>query len=738
MAETVRQSKRLQGFRPRRGVPPAVAHATRWGVAVAAAIWIAKAPGLVENSATWILITVAVLLQPTMGSSLLKSVARLAGTLAGALTAIPLYGLFAQDPPLLIAGFFLVQVIGAYGNTGRLFPHAWFVWTFTTAVILIGAMAQEADVETVAFQRSSMVAIGILLVLLVESLLWPTRAEPRLRQSLAARARNLGAALGHAIARPVTPEEAEAPAAASATEPLDAQLALVDAARSELGAERAGVERLARIAVLLELVASLSREIESNPDSKDVRDEGERAHASALTALSNEIAASFQRIADALVASGDSIDESPALDESMLVLDRERQRRSQRAGWILERERHDSLLRDLVAIIHSIEEAISSRQAPQRGTSTVSQLRVRPDPFRVRIALRTGTAVIAAVLGTAALGWPPNALVVPIAFIIAGLTRGAAVQVLVLFGAFIALGWGLADIVIVYVMPHTGRMPHALAIPFALAFAMAYPAAKNPKLAALPVLAGLVGLLSVYGGPTPPTNVYGSYNTVTYMTLALAVGWASGVLMWPATSAALFRKRVALQLELCQEAVGAPRKPGEDERRRRIAPLIRGFAEQTAQLARLHAQANLEPIERALDAERRSQILALATDLMDAAVAEQGGALDPLLDRGGDGLQPLRTAMHRENESLLQSMRSAVSMLRGEVGNAGATGLADAHREVARCLDALRADPGALPRLSEEDRRRCLVELASRRRLVFRQLAIDQWIDDWQSAAPAP
>ena len=55
------------------------------------------------------------LVQPTVGASLLKGLLRASGTLAAAFTSILLFGLFAQDPPLLMAGLFLVQAVGAYG-----------------------------------------------------------------------------------------------------------------------------------------------------------------------------------------------------------------------------------------------------------------------------------------------------------------------------------------------------------------------------------------------------------------------------------------------------------------------------------------------------------------------------------------------------------------------------------------------------------------------------------------------
>jgi uncharacterized membrane protein YccC len=213
---------------------PSAAYAIRTGVAVSAAIWIGKIPGLVENTSTWILITVLVVMQPVAGGSLLKGLLRAMGTLAAAFVSILLFELFAQDPPLLMAGLFLVQAIGAYGYSGRHFQYAWFVWAFTTAIVLGDAIAGQGAVETLAFQRASMVGIGILLVLVVDSLLWPARAEPRLRQSLAARARRLGDALRHAVTA-LDPESRNPPASTPEPGSLASQLSLVEAVRTERG-----------------------------------------------------------------------------------------------------------------------------------------------------------------------------------------------------------------------------------------------------------------------------------------------------------------------------------------------------------------------------------------------------------------------------------------------------------------------------------------------------------------------
>ena len=58
-----------------------------------------------------------------------------------------------------------------------------------------------------------------------------------------------------------------------------------------------------------------------------------------------------------------------------------------------------------------------------------------------------------------------------------------------------------------------------------------------------------------------------------------------------------------------------------------------------------------------------------------------------------------------------------------------------AHHALAeRRLGDLRDRPADVPDLSDEERRRVLVDLDARRRLYRRQLAIESWLADWRRA----
>ncbi len=728
VAEALRSRPGLRRGWPAFAISPPAAYAIRFAVAVTAAIWIGKAPGLVENNSTWILITVLMVLQPTTGGSLVKGLLRALGTALAAFTSILLFGLFAQDPLFLMAGLFLVEAVAAYGFSGSRFQYAWFVWGFTTAIVLGDAMAGQGAVETLAFQRASMVGIGILLVLIVDSLLWPARAETRLRQSLASSARRQRALLRISLSPPGQPDEEDSgPPAPNA---LSSQLALVNAVRAELGLSRAMADGLARVVLLLETLDSRTRVLATpidpphDPDAYILEAQSELGRRAGLA---------LDEIADALAAAHAPKPFSDAVSRALLVLEEESDRLARRGDLSDAWQGRIADLRDLVAVLRRLETALSGQEEIEKPVDSPWRLRFRPDPFRMKIAIRTGIAVVTAFLAVLSLGWPMNSLVGAVSFMLAVLTRGKALQTLIGLAATVAFGWLLADLLIVYVTPYAGRAPLALVAPFSCAAALAYIAARRPALAMLPSIGGLVAILSVFGGTGAATDVYGAYSLICYLALAIGVGWLFSRVMWPATAAGLFRQRLALQLAACLEAFRRARQQGAEGRARRALELIRICAVESAQLGPLHDQARHEPVERALVPDRRTRILALVMDLMDATLGDRPAAFENLSEVARARLEPLLEAIRREEQALLDSLQAVVAALRGDPPERG-SGLAEARRVVEGRLDELRRRPSAVPELSDEQRRGLLVALDARRRLVFRQHAIEEWLADWRRA----
>jgi hypothetical protein len=151
------------------------------------------------------------------------------------------------------------------------------------------------------------------------------------------------------------------------------------------------------------------------------------------------------------------------------------------------------------------------------------------------------------------------------------------------------------------------------------------------------------------------------------------------------------------------------------------------------QLGPLHRQALQEPVERALDPSRRTEIMTLVTDLVDAVLSDRPGVLAPLLERGGAPLRPLLEALQRAGQALLESMETAVGTMRGDALYRDSA-LSAAHQAVEDRLKDLSANPDVIPELTDVEKRLLLVEFDSRRRLVLRQRAIEDWLADWRLA----
>ena len=98
-----------------------------------------------------------------------------------------------------------------------------------------------------------------------------------------------------------------------------------------------------------------------------------------------------------------------------------------------------------------------------------------------------------------------------------------------------------------------------------------------------------------------------------------------------------------------------------------------------------------------------------------------------LLARGGDALAPLGEALSRMDEALLASMQHAAANVRDGVA-APTPSLAAARDAVEGRIAEVRARPELQPPLEYPERKAFLVQIAWRRQLVIRQLAIEQWL----------
>ena len=100
----------LLAFEWVRAPSPAVRFGIKWGAAMVVALWLAHAYG--QPQPAWIVITIAFVMQPVSGASALKGLNRILGTVVAGLSAVALFGLFSQDPALMMASVFTTTSFG--------------------------------------------------------------------------------------------------------------------------------------------------------------------------------------------------------------------------------------------------------------------------------------------------------------------------------------------------------------------------------------------------------------------------------------------------------------------------------------------------------------------------------------------------------------------------------------------------------------------------------------------------
>jgi len=747
---------------------PPVRFGLKLGTAMAASIWIAYASGLPWSLTIWV--TVMFVAQPNVGASIKKGLTRICGSVAAALASIAIYGLFAQQPPLMLASICGVLALAIYGMTGPRYQYAWLVFGFTTIIILAKAMAGSDQIETLSFQRASLTALGVLIVFVADAVFWPVRAEQELREGLAARSRRLGDTLKQQLEN-LFSEQAPGAAGPPPSSPLMQQLGLVDQFRNEIGVTTARAQAFSRIALLLEGLASRARLLGRGAET-DPRASTPPLRA-ALTELGGGLHAALAEVSRTLFADDEPEPFADQLDGLLAGFEGERIAHLEarvrhgaegRAGTDEESEQpspHSALapvMWDVVALLRGLEEALVALAGHDGDSKAVRAAKAAPgaarewfrlDPIRLQLALRAGIAGGGVIIAMLVMGWSFSEDLLPmimapiVAFIVAGVssTRGAGRALGIGFTAGVLLGWLIADLSMVFLFTHLDRMPLSLVYPFVIAGGAGYLIVRGSPLGPLGALFGmLTALLPVFIGDAPPQDVDGSYGLVCGLFLGLAAGLIAQRVLWPRTAMQTFLERAAAQLELCMRALGGaePRTegaaPGGD-----AAALVSAYAKQLTLLGQLHAQAHHEPVERALDDGRRAALLALTQDLFDATLRAPHPASreEVSVPEGARAaLAPFGAALVHQDQALRASIAAAARTLRGDPPGVEAS-LGEARRAVETQRDELRGHRELARALGARGTDELLAHLDSARQLVACQLAIEAWLADWRRAAGA-
>jgi uncharacterized membrane protein YgaE (UPF0421/DUF939 family) len=154
---------------------PSVVHSIRTAIAGTISLAVARLFGLPE--AYWAAIATLVVMQSTLGATLLISVERVAATALGALTGAILATWFTQNPVVFAAAVF---VLGLLCAAFRMEKNAYRYASVTLAIILLIPRTNAAWI--IALHRFFEVSVGILVALVLAAL-WPEQRSTSAKES---------------------------------------------------------------------------------------------------------------------------------------------------------------------------------------------------------------------------------------------------------------------------------------------------------------------------------------------------------------------------------------------------------------------------------------------------------------------------------------------------------------------------------------------------------------------------
>ncbi|RKP05200.1 Fusaric acid resistance protein-like-domain-containing protein [Thamnocephalis sphaerospora] len=136
----------------------------------------------------WAVISMAVVMTPTVGGSNVVAIYRVIGTLLGSLVAYLAYTMFPGSRIMLPCAAFLFALpcFHLVLNTGYPRVGQFSCMTFTTVLMSQYAVYEddELQIRDVALTRAFMVTVGVLAGLFATNYVWPYEARVELRQGL--------------------------------------------------------------------------------------------------------------------------------------------------------------------------------------------------------------------------------------------------------------------------------------------------------------------------------------------------------------------------------------------------------------------------------------------------------------------------------------------------------------------------------------------------------------------------
>jgi len=129
----------------------------------------------------WAILTVLVMMTAQyVGSTAVRAIMRVIGTIGGAVVGVWLVGNYTSTPMIFLPVFFLVLAITSYkyGQYGaRQVPYAYYLLGLTTLSVITNGVASPDQACQVGIDRTEEILLGAMIALLVSTILWPRSAR---------------------------------------------------------------------------------------------------------------------------------------------------------------------------------------------------------------------------------------------------------------------------------------------------------------------------------------------------------------------------------------------------------------------------------------------------------------------------------------------------------------------------------------------------------------------------------
>jgi uncharacterized membrane protein YccC len=144
------------------------------------ALWCALRFGL--DQPQWAMMTAVIVAQPLSGMVLQKAIARLLGTLVGAVMSIVVMAMFSQSPWIFLAAvaFWLGLCTAASTMMRSAWAYSFVLAGYTVGIICLPSLGNPLNVFEEAVARATEISLGIICASMVQIILWPIRVNHQL------------------------------------------------------------------------------------------------------------------------------------------------------------------------------------------------------------------------------------------------------------------------------------------------------------------------------------------------------------------------------------------------------------------------------------------------------------------------------------------------------------------------------------------------------------------------------